>query len=183
MSRIGKKPIPLPAGVTVNVSHTRLEISGPKGAMKRDVHSQMEVKVDESQRKILVHCDYKNPEDKALHGLTRSLINNMVIGVTKGYEKRLEILGVGYNAKVQGNELVFQIGYSHSIKMKIPEGITVTVPNPNTVILQGVNNELIGCFATEIKSVRPCNPYTLKGIKYADEVIKKKAGKSFASAK
>lgn len=183
MSRIGKKPIAIPAGVTVSFTNQRVKTSGPKGTIERDIHSQINVKVDEAQHKILVQCDYKNPEDRAIHGLARSLINNMVIGVTKGYEKRLEILGVGYKVNMQGAELVFQIGYSHAIKIKIPQGINVTVPNPSAVILQGVNNEQIGNFATDIKEIRPCNPYTLKGIKYADETIKKKAGKTFASAK
>lgn len=181
MSRLGKIPIDMPVGVTVSVANHRIHVTGPKGKLEKDLPVQIEVKADEVKHKVVVSCDYKAPNDSAVHGLIRSLINGMIIGVTKGYEKKIDILGVGYNAKIQGNELTLQIGYSHPLKIKVPVIITLTVPNPNQLIMQSVDKESLGRFAAEIRDIKPCNPYTLKGIKYAGEVIKKKAGKTFAS--
>jgi len=181
MSRIGRKPVEIPGDIKTTQSGNQLTISGPKGKCELKIHPSLKVQVDEMAKKIKVLCDSKLPQDKANHGSFRSLINNAVIGVTKGYEKKIEIHGVGYNAKLQGQELIINMGYTHPIKVNIPQGITVTIPNPNLVIMQGVDKELIGQFAASVRFIKPCEPYNLKGIKYSDEVIKKKAGKTFVS--
>lgn len=181
MSRIGKKPITIPQGVKVTLQNHQVKIEGPKGILERKTHPKTTVKVNEEQKKIIIECTYATKEDNAIHGLTRSLVNNMVIGVTKGYEKGLEIIGTGYNAKLQGNELMIQVGFTHPVKISIPEGITATIPNPNLIVIQGIDKELIGQFAANIRFIRPSEPYNLKGIKYKGEVIKRKAGKTFVT--
>jgi len=181
MSRIGKKMIDIPDGVKVSQKDKKLSFAGPKGTLEINLHRIITTQIDEAGKKLKVLCDAKTAQEKAIHGTYRSLINNAVIGVQKGYEKKIEIHGVGYNTKVQGPEITLVLGYSHPIKMIIPKGLTVTSPNPNTLVIEGADKELVGHFAFKIRDIKPCEPYNLKGIKYADEVIKKKAGKTFVS--
>jgi large subunit ribosomal protein L6 len=181
MSRLGRRPIEIPAGVKVTVSDHKVAVTGSKGAIERQFNPRVKIMVDEAGKKLSVTREGNTKLDKAVHGTERSLLNNMIIGVTTGYEKRLEIHGVGYGAKQQGNELVIQIGYTHPVKMEIPKGINITTPNPNLVVMQSVNKELLGNFAAKVREIKPCDPYQIKGIKYSDEVIRKKAGKTFVS--
>lgn len=198
MSRIGKKPISIPDGVKVSITETeipssfteavpkkgyRITVVGPKGTLERVIPPPIKVRIDKETKRIFLECHYETSQDKALHGLMRSLVNNMTIGVSQGYEKRLEIIGVGYNAKLQGQELILQVGFTHPIKIIIPQGITVNLPNPNLIIVTGVDKQLVGEFAAKIRAIRPADPYTLKGIKYSDEIIRRKAGKTFVSGR
>lgn len=181
MSRIGKKQIDIPDGVKVSKTDNKLSFNGPKGKFELKLHPKINVQIDEPNKKIKVLCEPETANDKAVYGTFRSLINNAVIGVATGYEKKIEIHGVGYNAKLQGQELSITIGYSHPVKVNVPAGIVVTIPNPNMIVMQSVDKELIGHFADSVRAIKPCEPYNLKGIKYADEVIKRKAGKTFVS--
>lgn len=183
MSRIGRKPIQIPDGVKVTLSDHKISIAGPKGTLERVITSPVRAKIDDGNKLIIMECSYQIKQDRAVHGLMRSIVNNMVIGVLKGYEKRLEIIGLGYNAKMQGQELIIHVGFTHPVKMSIPKGITVTIPNPNIVALEGVDKELVGQFAAEVRGIKPSEPYNLKGIKYKDEIIRRKAGKTFVSGK
>lgn len=182
MSKIGRKPIEIPEGVDVQVDGPNVRVKGPKGSIEQKVHPAITVKVDKAAKRVT--CDRPSDlrEHRALHGLVRATVNNMVVGVTKGYEKKLEINGVGYNAKLQGNDLVLSLGFSHDIHMPVPAGLKVTVPNPNNVTIQGVDKHLVGQFSAEVRAKRPPEPYNLKGIKYSDEVIRKKAGKTFVTS-
>jgi len=181
MSRIGKQPIKVPAGVTVEVSGRRVAVKGSKGSLEMNVHPEMTVEIDAETGAILV----KRPSDvdrhRALHGLTRTLVANMVEGVTKGFEKRLEIVGVGYNAKVQGRKLVLQIGFSHPVEMDPPEGVEVAAPAPTRIVITGADKQAVGQFAAEVRRVRPPEPYKGKGIRYEGEFVRRKAGKAFAA--
>jgi len=181
MSRIGSKPIQLPDGVNVTRKDNILLIAGPKGKIEQKISPNVKVEVDTAAKKIKLTCEIKIASDKAVYGTSRSLLFNAIHGVSQGYEKKIEIHGVGYNAKVQGLELTISIGFSHPVKVTIPAGITVTVPNPNMLIIQSVDKELLGQFSASIRGIKPCEVYNLKGIKYADEIIKKKAGKTFVS--
>ena len=181
MSRIGRRPVEILEGVKASVENNKLKVAGPKGTLERTFPSTVKIKVEETAKKIIVECPEATKENKMIHGLSRSVINNMVIGVFTGYEKKLEIHGTGYNAKLQGTDLILQIGLSHPVKMPVPKGITVTIPNPNLVVIQGTDKELVGQFSANIRFVKPAEPYNLKGIKYTDEVIRRKAGKTFVS--
>ena len=176
MSRIGKQPVPVPAGVTVTLEGNHLRVKGPKGELARSLHPEMIIEQGEGQLEV------KRPSDesmhKSLHGLTRSLVANMVEGVTKGYQKTLEITGVGYKAEVQPYGLKLSLGYSHQIEYKAPAGISLTAPNPTTVVVQGASKELVGQVAAEIRSLRKPEPYKGKGVRYAGENIRRKAGKA-----
>ena len=178
MSRIGNKPIAIPAGVTVQVDGSTVTVKGAKGELTRTVHSNMSVEVDGAT----VHV--KRPDDtklnKSLHGLTRTLVANMVTGVSEGYKKELEINGVGYRASKEGNKLVMNLGYSHLVTMEEIEGITIDVPAPNKVVINGIDKQKVGQFAAEVREKRPPEPYKGKGIKYVDEVIRRKVGKTGA---
>lgn len=176
MSRIGNKPINIPAGVEVKIDNGNITVKGPKGTLERTIHEDMKVTIDGAIITVLRPSD--EAKHKALHGLTRALINNMVIGVTEGFKKELEINGVGYRAQKQGKNLVMNLGYSHQVIMGEPEGITIEVPNPNKVIVNGIDKEAVGQFATVIREKRPPEPYRGKGIKYVDEVIRRKEGKT-----
>ena len=177
MSRIGRMPIAIPAGVTVDIAeNNKVTVKGPKGTLERVVLPEMGVKVEDGN--ITVPRPNDSKKMKALHGLTRSLLNNMVIGVTEGYSKKLEIKGVGYRAQKQGNKLILSLGYSHPVEMIDPEGVTTTLPDANTIIVSGIDKEKVGQYAAEIRDKRRPEPYKGKGIKYSDEVIRLKAGKT-----
>ena len=176
MSRIGKLPIVIPAGVDVSIDGSTVTVKGPKGELTRTVHSNMLVEKDGAT--ITVSRPNDNKINRSLHGLTRTLIANMVTGVNEGFKKELEINGVGYRAAKQGNQLVMNIGYSHQVFMDEPEGITIEVPAPNKIVVLGADKQKVGQFAAEIREKRPPEPYKGKGIKYADEVIRRKEGKA-----
>jgi large subunit ribosomal protein L6 len=175
MSRIGKKPIEVPAGVIVSVDPGRVTVSGPKGELRQVVPQRM--KIEEEDGTILVTRPTERGEDRALHGLTRTLIANMVEGVTNGFEKRLEIQGVGYRATLAGTDLDLQVGYSHSVKIEPRQGIEFEVPIPTQVIVRGIDKQAVGQTAAEIRKVRPPEPYKGKGIRYEGEHVRRKVGK------
>ena len=177
MSRIGKMPIAIPAGVTVDVAeNNKVTVKGPKGTLERVMAPEMKIEVEGAEVKVTRPNDLKR--NKSLHGLTRSLINNMVVGVTEGYEKKLEINGVGYRAAKQGKKLVLNLGYSHPVEMEDPEGVETVVEGTNIIFVKGIDKEKIGQYAAEIRDKRRPEPYKGKGIKYADEHIRRKVGKT-----
>ena len=177
MSRIGILPIAIPAGVEVNVAAGNVvTVKGPKGTLERTVPVEMDVKVENNEVVVTRPSDLKKM--KSLHGLTRTLINNMVIGVTQGYEKVLEINGVGYRASKQGKTISFNLGFSHPVEMTDPEGIESVMDGQNKIIIKGIDKEKVGQYAAEIRDLRRPEPYKGKGIKYADEVIRRKVGKT-----
>ena len=177
MSRIGKMPIAIPAGVTVDIAeNNKVTVKGPKGTLERVLPSEMSIEIDGAVIEVKRPNDLKRM--KALHGLTRSLLNNMVVGVTDGYQKTLEINGVGYRAAKQGSKLVLSLGYSHPVEMEDPEGLEVIVEGQNKIIVKGIDKEKVGQYAAEIREKRAPEPYKGKGIKYADEVIRRKVGKT-----
>ena len=176
MSRIGKLPIVIPAGVDVSIDGSTVTVKGPKGELSRTVHANMLVEKDGNTIKVTRPDD--NKLNRSLHGLTRTLIANMIYGVNEGFKKELEINGIGYRAAKQGNQLVMNIGYSHQVFMDEPEGITIEVPAPTKIIVHGADKQKVGQFAAEIREKRPPEPYKGKGIKYADEVIRRKEGKA-----
>lgn len=176
MSRIGRKPIAVPAGVEVKIDGSTVTVKGPKGTLTQTVHSNMKVEMNGAE--ITVTRPDDSNMNKSLHGLTRTLIANMVEGVEKGYSKELEVNGVGYRAAKQGNDLVLNIGFSHQVIMSEIDGITIDVPNPNKVIISGPDKQKVGQFAAEVREKRPPEPYKGKGIKYADEHIRRKEGKA-----
>ncbi len=177
MSRIGRMPIAIPAGVTVDIAeNNKVTVKGPKGELERVLPETMDIKKDGEQITVTRPNDLK--KNKALHGLTRTLINNMVIGVTEGYEKKLEVNGVGYRAQKQGKKLVLSLGYSHPVEMEDPEGIETVLDGQNLIIVKGIDKEKVGQYAAEIRSKRAPEPYKGKGIKYDYEVIRRKVGKT-----
>ena len=177
MSRIGKMPIAIPAGVTVDIAeNNKVTVKGPKGTLERVLPSEMIISKDGDVVTVSRPNDLKRM--RSLHGLTRTLINNMVVGVTDGYQKVLEINGVGYRAAKQGNKLVLSLGYSHPVEMVDPEGLDVVVEDQNKIIVKGIDKEKVGQYAAEIREKRAPEPYKGKGIKYADEVIRRKVGKT-----
>lgn len=181
MSRIGKKPVVIPAGVDVTVADGTVTVKGPKGTLTRTVHSN--ITVEKKDNEIIVTRPDDSNFNHSLHGLTRTLIANMVEGVTNGYKKELEVNGVGYRAAKQGKDLVMNLGYSHQVVMSEVEGITIEVPSPNKIIISGPDKQKVGQFAAEVREKRPPEPYKGKGIKYADEVIRRKEGKAGKGAK
>ena len=177
MSRIGKMPIAIPAGVTVEIAeNNKVTVKGPKGTLERVLPSEMDIKMEGSEIVASRPNDLKKM--KSLHGLTRTLINNMVIGVTEGYEKKLEVNGVGYRAQKQGKKLVLSLGYSHPVEMEDPEGLETVLDGQNIIVVKGIDKEKVGQYAAEIRAKRAPEPYKGKGIKYADEVIRRKVGKT-----
>ena len=176
MSRIGNKPITIPEGVEVKLDDKHLTVKGPKGTLEREIHKNMNVALDGNVIKISRPDD--EPSNRSLHGLTRTLINNMIIGVKEEFKRELEINGVGYRAQKQGNKLVMNLGYSHPVEMDAPAGITFDVPNPNQIIVRGIDKELVGQTAAVVRTKRPPEVYRGKGIKYAEEVIRRKEGKA-----
>jgi large subunit ribosomal protein L6 len=175
MSRIGKQPIEVPATVSVALSPGRVQVNGPLGELSQTVPARMQI--EQGDGTITVTRPTERGPDRALHGLTRTLIANMVEGVTKGFEKHLEIQGVGYRAALRGTDLELNVGYSHSVVMKPRPGITFDVPAPNTVIVKGTDKQQVGQTAAEIRAVRKPEPYKGKGIRYRDEVVRRKVGK------
>ena len=176
MSRIGRKPIAIPAGVEVKLADGVATVKGPKGSLSYSHRPEMKVEVEDGQ--VVVTRPDDSKLHKSLHGLTRTLINNMVEGVTNGYKKELEVNGVGYRAQKQGKNLVMNLGYSHQVIMPEVDGITIDVPAPNKIIVNGADKQLVGAIAAQIREKRPPEPYKGKGIKYADEVIIRKEGKA-----
>ena len=176
MSRIGRLPIDIPAGVTVSVDGQDVAVKGPKGELVLTVAKPIEVKVEEGQ--VLVTRPDDERESRSLHGLTRTLINNMVVGTTAGYEKKLEIVGVGYKAQAQGAGLVINVGYSHPVNFAAPAGITFDVPAPTKITVKGIDKQKVGQVAADIRAVRPPEPYKGKGIRYENEVVRRKEGKT-----
>ena len=177
MSRIGRLPVAIPAGVTVEIAeNNKITVKGPKGTLERELPIEMEVKVEGDTVVVTRPNDLKKM--KSLHGLTRTLVNNMVVGVTEGYQKVLEVNGVGYRAAKSGNKLTLNLGYSHPVEMTDPEGVETVVEGQNKIVVKGINKEKVGQFAAEIRDKRRPEPYKGKGIKYADEVIRRKVGKT-----
>ena len=176
MSRIGNKPITVPAGVEVKVEGQHVTVKGPKGTLERDINPEITVKLEEGTLTFARSSEERL--DKSLHGLTRTLVNNMIEGVQKEFTRELQINGVGYRVQKQGNDLNLSLGYSHPVIYKAPTGISFDVPNPNTIIVKGINKEQVGQIAAEIRTKRPPEVYRGKGIKYAEEVIRRKVGKT-----
>ena len=177
MSRIGKMPIAVPAGVTVDIAeNNKVTVKGPKGTLERVLPSEMTIKLDGSEIVVTRPNDLKKM--KSLHGLTRTLVFNMIVGVTDGYEKVLEVNGVGYRAAKKGKVLTLSLGYSHPVEMEDPEGIETVLDGQNKIIVKGIDKEKVGQYAAEIREKRAPEPYKGKGIKYADEVIRRKVGKT-----
>ncbi|MBA3333139.1 MAG: 50S ribosomal protein L6 [Actinobacteria bacterium] len=175
MSRIGRKPIELPSGVLVALSPGRVQVNGPLGELSQVVPARMQIEKNEAE--ILVTRPTNRGEDRALHGLTRTLVANMVEGVTKGFEKHLEIQGVGYRAQLKGTELELAVGFSHSVTIKPRAGISFEVPIPTQIVVKGIDKQAVGQTAAEIRKVRPPEPYKGKGIRYRDEQVRRKVGK------
>jgi large subunit ribosomal protein L6 len=179
MSRIGKQPVAIPAGVKINLDGGKIRVEGPKGKLELVWHPNIKVEADGKA----VNVTRPNNErlNRALHGLTRSLINNMVVGVTKGYEKKLKIEGIGYQAKLDKKSVVLMVGYANQVVKTPPEGVTVEVPDVNTIVIKGADKQKVGQFAAEVRAVRKPEPYKGKGIMYEGEKVRRKEGKSFAS--
>ena len=181
MSRIGRNPIAIPAGVEVKINGNEVTVKGPKGTLTNSFNKDMAISVEGSE--ILVTRPSDDKEHRALHGLTRTLIANMVEGVTTGFKKELEVNGVGYRVQKQGKNLVMNLGFSHQVIVSEVDGITIDVPNPNAIVISGADKQRVGQFAAEIREKRPPEPYKGKGIKYADEHIRRKEGKAGKGAK
>ena len=176
MSRIGNSPIAVPAGVEVKIDGQKITVKGPKGTLEREIHNNIKVTLDGTEIKVERPND--EPFNRSLHGLTRTLISNMIKGTTEEFTRKLEVNGVGYRAQKQGKKLVLTLGYSHPVEMEEPEGITFEVPNPNEIIVKGIDKEKVGQTAAVIRTKRPPEVYRGKGIKYAEEVIRRKEGKA-----
>ena len=176
MSRIGRLPIPVPSGVDVSIDGAEVTVKGPKGSLTRELHPDMTVAREDDR--LVVTRPTEQKTHKQLHGLTRTLVNNMVVGVTDGYRKSLEITGVGYRAALNGNKLTLNLGYSHPIEIDPPEGITFEVENPTHLAVLGIDKELVGQVAAQVRSTRKPEPYKGKGVRYAGEQIRRKAGKA-----
>ena len=176
MSRVGKAPIPIPSGVDVKIDGSDVTVKGSKGELSRTVHDAVSVAVEDNE--IIVARNNDERESRALHGLTRALLNNMVIGVTEGYRKQLEIVGVGYRANMKGSSLELQVGFSHPVTVDAPAGVTIEAPDQTTVIVSGIDKELVGQVAANIRKIKPPEPYKGKGIRYTGEHVRRKAGKA-----
>ncbi len=176
MSRIGRKPINIPAGVTATVDNGVITVKGPKGELKLNYNQNMTVEIKGEEIVVTRPNDAK--ENRSLHGLTRTLIYNMIVGVTEGYKKELEVNGVGYRVQKQGNKCVMNLGYSHQVIVEDTDDIKIEVPDPNKIIIVGIDKQKVGQFAAEVREKRPPEPYKGKGIKYVDEVIRRKEGKA-----
>lgn len=181
MSRIGRLPVVIPAGVEIKINGNEVTVKGPKGTLTQVFHADMVIEREGAEIVIKRKTDLK--KDKALHGLTRSLLKNMVIGVTEGFSKALEINGVGYRAQKQGNKLLLTLGFSHPVELVEPAGITIDVPAQNQIIVRGIDKQVVGQIAAIIREKRPPEPYKGKGVKYANEVILRKEGKTGAKKK
>ena len=176
MSRVGKEPIKIEKDVKINLDGLHLVVQGPKGKLERDLHQ--DIKLEINDKEIIVTRSDNSPNQRSLHGLTRALVNNMIVGVTKGYEKKLEIVGVGYRAEKKGPGVMFQIGYSHPVLYFSPEDVEINMENQTTMVVSGIDKQKVGQTAAEIRAIKPPEPYKGKGIKYSDERIIRKAGKA-----
>jgi large subunit ribosomal protein L6 len=181
MSRIGKQPVTVPGGVKVKVADGKVLVEGPKGKLSLEYHRLMKIEVDESAKRINVTRPDDERTSRALHGLTRTLVANMVQGVTQGFEKRLKIEGIGYGAKLDKKAVVLTVGYANQITLEPPEGVSAEIPDPNTIIVRGADKQKVGQFAAEVRHARPPEPYQGKGVRYEKEVVRRKEGKSFSS--
>jgi large subunit ribosomal protein L6 len=182
MSRIGRKPIVVPSGVEIKIADGTVSVKGKNGELKLSPHPAMKISFDAGARQLTIARPNDQRQNRALHGLTRSLLNNMVTGVQTYFEKRLEIQGVGYTATVAGKTLNLQVGYANTVKMPIPAGVVVECPDNTHVVAKSADKQLVGQFAADIRAVRPPEPYKGKGIRYQNEVVKRKAGKAFAGS-
>lgn len=180
MSRIGQKPVPVPSGVKVALAGRTITVEGALGKLTYEHRPEVKVTYDEAARQVVIERHDESRTSKSLHGLTRSLIANMVEGVTKGYQKSLEIVGVGYNARIQGRSLMLTVGYADVRSLDIPEGVSVEVPAASRIVVKGPDKQKVGDFAARVRRVREPEPYQGKGIRYSDEVVRRKAGKAFA---
>ncbi len=179
MSRIGKLPVGIPKGVTITVAAgNAVSVKGPGGELSAKIPSEMILEISDEDKQLIVKRPSDQKEHRAKHGLSRSLINNMVIGVTQGYQKNLDIVGVGYRAQLQGKKLVLAVGYSHPVEIEPPQGITFEVPAPNRIVIKGIDKQLVGQIAANLREIRPPEPYKGKGIKYDKETIRRKEGKT-----
>jgi large subunit ribosomal protein L6 len=182
MSRIGRKPVPVPAAVKISVADSTIDVEGPKGKLTFAHRREISVKYDEAAKQIVVARPDDERLNRALHGLTRSLIANMVKGVTEGYTKKLEIVGVGYQAQLKkANTIALQVGFANQIVMEAPAGVSVVVPDPTHITITGADKQKVGQFAAEVRLVRPPEPYKGKGIRYEGEVVRRKSGKAFGA--
>jgi large subunit ribosomal protein L6 len=181
MSRIGKQPVAIPSGVKVQLAEGKLRVEGPKGRLELSPHPLLKVQLEEGGKVLKVERPDDERQSRALHGLTRSLIANMVLGVTRGYEKRLKIEGIGYNARMDKKNLVLTVGYANAIEMVPPEGVAVELPDATSIVVRGADKQKVGQFAAEVRRVRKPEPYKGKGIRYENEQVRRKEGKSFAS--
>lgn len=181
MSRIGRQPISVPAGVDIQIDGNNVKVKGPKGQLEKDLHRDMIIKYEEGQ--LLVQRPTDNKMHRSLHGLTRTLLSNMVVGVTAGFQKNLELVGVGYRASKQGNKLVLAVGYSHPVEIEPESGLEIEVPAPTKINIKGVDKEKVGALAAVIRAVREPEPYKGKGIKYEGEKIRRKVGKAGGKGK
>jgi large subunit ribosomal protein L6 len=181
MSRIGKQPITVPANVKVQVADGRVRVEGPKGKLELSYHPNVKVQLDDKTKVLQVTRPDDERLNRSLHGLTRSLIANMVQGVTKGFEKRLKIEGIGYQARMEKKAVVLTVGYANAVTKDPPEGVTVELPDPTTIVVRGADKQKVGQFAAEVRRVRPPEPYKGKGIRYENEQVRRKEGKAFTS--
>ena len=176
MSRIGRTPVPLPSGVEIKVEGRELTVTGPKGSLERRLPGDISVRQEGAE--VIVERPDDERENRALHGLVRSLVNNMVLGVSQGFDKELEIIGVGYRANMQGNTLDLALGFSHPVRVDAPEGIAFEVPAPNRIVVRGIDKEQVGQVAADIRAIRKPEPYKGKGVRYLGEYVARKAGKT-----
>lgn len=176
MSRIGLKPITIPSGVEIKVNNNNVEVKGPKGQLSENINPDMDIKIEDGV--LTVARPSEDKKHRSLHGLSRTLISNMITGVTEGYSKTLEIEGTGYRAAKQGNKLVLTLGYSHPVELDDPKGIEVEVPAPNRIVVKGINKQQVGSYAAKIRDFRKPEPYKGKGIRYSNEIVRRKVGKT-----
>jgi large subunit ribosomal protein L6 len=181
MSRIGKQPVPIPAGVTVDAKGRDVSVKGPRGTLTISVRPEIDVSVEGNEVQVVVNGHGAPREARAFHGLTRALVNNMVVGVSQGFQKRLEIVGVGWNITAHPKKVVLNIGFCHPVELDLPEGVSAECPNPTAITLTGADRQAVGQIAAQIRAVRPPEPYKGKGIRYQGEYVRRKAGKSFGS--
>jgi len=181
MSRIGKQPVAIPGGVKVLVADGKVKVEGPKGKLEFSPHTAMKVEQDQKTKALIITRPDDERFSRSLHGLTRTLIANMVEGVTKGYEKKLKIEGIGYQARMAKKAVVLTVGYANAVEMNPPDGVTVELPDPTTIIIKGADKQKVGQFAAEVRRVRKPEPYKGKGIRYENEQVRRKEGKSFTS--
>ena len=181
MSIIGRMPIAIPAGVTVEVNGNKVTAKGPKGELTQEMHPDMIIEVEGNE--VLVKRPSEDKLHKSLHGLTRTLVHNMIVGVSEGYKKELDVVGVGYRVAMEGKKLVMNIGFSHTVDVEPVDGITIEAPAPNKIVISGLDKQLVGQFAADVRKKRPPEPYKGKGIRYTGEVIRRKEGKTGAKKK